>query len=118
MKKAHPKLAIVLLSLLLSGCFNTALVAPDSHKVRVMGQQEWATFHTEYKNWYALFGAIPIWVTDPSEIIRKEGLTEVRVKTEETITDGIISVITLVVTIAPQTVVVDGNKAQSVESLR
>jgi hypothetical protein len=106
---------ITLLTTLLSGCFNTELIAPENHQVRVLTSKEPVTFHTEYKNWYLLGGVLPIYTTQPEEIIAQEQLTEVRVQTEDTISDGVITFFTAVLFIGlfPQTVVVEGNKTST-----
>lgn len=46
----------------------------------------------------------------PEELIAEQKLSEVRVQTEDTITDGIISFFTMGLTILSQTVVVEGNR--------
>lgn len=97
---------------MLGGCFTTRLEAPQgNHKVRIMAENERATFHKEYKDWYLLQGLLPIWRTDISELIAKEGLTEVRVQTEDRVADGFITLLTeeLLLGLYPQSIVIEGN---------
>lgn len=102
----------IVLTILVSGCFKTNLIAPENHKVRILSVDAPTKFHTEYKNWYLLAGVLPIYTTQPEEIIAKEKLTEVRVQTEDTVSDGVITFFTSMIFIGlyPQTVVVEGNK--------
>ena len=108
-----------LLTTLLSGCFRTDLIAPENHQVRILAADAPTEFHTEYKNWYLLAGVLPIYTTQPEEIIAKEKLTEVRVQTEDTISDGVITFLSALIFIGlfPQTVVVDGNKQSEVKTM-
>ena len=110
MKKLKNFLMPLLLSVMLTACFNTNLIAPENQKVRVLAANEAVKYHKEYRNWYILYGAVPIYAVQPEELIAKQKLIEVRVQTEDTITDGIISFFTVGLTILPQTVVVEGNR--------
>lgn len=103
-------LSLVLLSvLLLTGCFNTELVAPENANVTVMSSDKPARFHKQYRNWYLLWGALPIYVTQPEELIEKHRLVEARVQTKDTVLDGIISYFSSQISLVPQTVVIEGN---------
>lgn len=97
----------------LSGCFVTRLEAPDNQQVRLLSQGELARFRTEYKNFYLLYGFVPLWPTQPSEIIAKEHLVEVRAQTRDTVSDAVITAISMLfpLSVFPQHVVVEGNRA-------
>lgn len=97
----------------LSGCFRTNLTAPVKQDLVLLSKDQPTSFHKEYKNWYLFAGLLPIWTTQPEEIIEKENLSEVRVQTEDTVTDGVITFVTglLFLGVFPQTVVIDGNRA-------
>ena len=114
MKSSTLLLLTFLILTAMSGCFNTSLVAPSNSTVRVLTHDTPVNFHTEYKNWYLFGGLLPIYTTQPEEIIKKENLVEVRVQTEDTISDGIITFVTALVALGlyPQTVVVDGHSAK------
>lgn len=107
-----------LLCLGLSGCFSTELVAPVNRNVTLLTLDQPASYHNEYRNWYLLAGLLPIWTTQPEEIIEKEKLSEVRVNVEDTITDGVIVFLTgmLFIGIFPQTVVIEGNPGPTVQT--
>ena len=110
---------ITFMTALVSGCFNTNLEAPEHQQVKIITIDDPVNFHTEYKNYYLLGGILPIYTTQPEEIIAKEKLTEVRVQTEDTISDGVITFFTafLLIGLFPQTVVVEGNKLGKVGRL-
>jgi len=101
---------LVFLALMLTGCFITDLTAPRGKSVRIMSQNEPAAFRDEHKDFYLLYGVLPLWRTKPEEIIEREGLAEVRVQTEDTVSDAVINLITGLI-VFPQTVVVEGNYA-------
>lgn len=111
MKRTLNVFMSTLLCVSLSGCFNTDLVAPVNRNVTLLTLDQPTSYHDEYRNWYLLGGLIPIWTTQPEEIIEKENLTEVRVNVEDTISDGVIVFLTgmLFIGIFPQTVVIEGN---------
>ena len=77
-----------------------------------MAQNEPVNFTTEYKNFYLLGGLLPVWTTQPEEIIEQENLAEVRVRTRDTISDSIITLVSclLPIMVFPQHVVVEGNR--------
>lgn len=86
------------------------MTAPPGRTVRILSREEPAEFREEYKDFYLLYGALPIWRTKPEEIIEREGLAEVRVQTEDTVSDAVINIISQII-LFPQTVVVEGNYA-------
>lgn len=100
----------------LSGCFTTSLNAPANTRVRILPEQEKAAYHEEYKDWYILAGLIPIYRHNISELIKEEKLIEVRVRTEDRISDGIITFVTdFIFPLFPQTIVVEGNTAEQLK---
>jgi len=86
--------ALLILTSLLTGCFTTTLSAPDHMPVRIMAEAEKAAYKNEYKDWYLLGGLLPIYRHDIPELIRQEKLVEVRVRTEDRISDGVITFLT------------------------
>lgn len=105
-------ISLICLLSLVSGCFQTKLHAPLGRQIRLLDQDEPVKFHTEYKNWYVLYGFVPIWTKQPEEIIRKENLVEVRARTQDTVSDAIITAVSMVlpIMIFPQHVIVEGNR--------
>ena len=106
---------LITISLLLTGCFTTTLVAPENMPVRILPQNERASFQTEFKDWYIFAGIIPIYRHDLATLIKDEQLVEVRVRTEDRISDGVITFATemlgFILPIFPQSLVVEGNTA-------
>lgn len=98
--------------LTLTGCFSTELAAPPDQQVRILSQQEPVEFSKEYKNFYLFGGALPVWTTQPVEIIEEEKLVEVRVRTQDTISDSVITLLSyfLPIMIFPQHVMIEGNR--------
>lgn len=107
-----PLLSLVFVFLVCSGCFQTQLHAPLGRQVRLLAQDEPVKFRTEYKNWYLVYGFVPIWTTQPEEIIRKQKLVEVRARTQDTVSDAIITAVSMLLPlmIFPQHVIVEGNR--------
>ncbi|MGY6214675.1 hypothetical protein ACW73L_05870 [Methylolobus aquaticus] len=101
------------LAMALNGCFVTRLEAPDNQTVRLLAKDELARYRTEYKNFYLLYGALPLWPVQPSEIIAKEHLVEARAQTRDTVSDGVITAISMLfpISVFTQHVVVEGNRA-------
>lgn len=111
-------LALLLLSGTLAGCFTTTLSAPDHTMVRIMSENEKASYQNEYKDWYLLGGLFPIYRHDIADLIRDEKLVEVRVRTEDRFSDGVITLLTdYLVPLFPQTIVVEGNTAEQLKKL-
>lgn len=107
------------LSLCLSSCFQTELNAPEGKEVRIISHEDPVTFTDEYKNFYILGGLIPVWTTQPEEIIEKENLVEVRVRTRDTISDSVITLLSMLlpILIFPQHVIVEGNRTPEIEGV-
>lgn len=99
-------------AVLLSGCFKTQLNAPPGREIRPLAKDEPVKFNTEYKNGYVLYGSVPIWTTGPEAIVRKENLVEVRARTQDTVSDAIITAVSMLlpIMIFPQHVIVEGNR--------
>jgi hypothetical protein len=109
--------ALLILSSLLTGCFTTTLSAPEHMPVRIMAENEKASYQNEYKDWYLLGGLLPIYRHDIPELIRQENLVEVRVRTEDRISDGVITFLTdYIIPLFPQTIVVEGNTAEQLKA--
>lgn len=109
--------ALLLLSAGLTGCFTTTLSAPEHTPVRIMAESEKAAYHNEYKDWYLLGGLIPIYRHNIPELIGEQKLVEVRVRTEDRFSDGVITFLTdYIIPLFPQTIVVEGNTAEQLKA--
>ena len=113
-------LLLTVIFLCLTGCFRTELAAPEGKDVRILSQDEPVKFTTEYKNFYLFYGLLPVWTTQPEEIIEQEDLAEVRVRTQDTISDAVITILSSLIPIMifPQHVIVEGNRRNEVEETK
>ncbi len=104
----------LILCLPLTACFTSRFDAPPETSVRIMAADEPAEFCVEHKDWYLLWGILPIWRTGADEIIVREKLVEARVSTQDRISDTLIIIgsdlLTGFLPIFPQTIVVEGNR--------
>lgn len=105
-------LTLLCMGLSLQACFTTTLSAPEKQQVKIMAQDAKPAFSTEFKDWYILGGLIPVYRHSIEDLIREERLVEVRVRTEDRISDGIITFLTnYILPVFPQSIVVEGNRA-------
>ncbi len=103
-------LAAVLASIVLSvfGCATVMISAPPSSNVKLLGEIEPAPSKVTIKNWYFLFGLVPISNNATSDVIAKYQFKDVRVKTYMGPVDWIISYLTYGI-IYTNTVDIEGN---------
>lgn len=95
MKRAVSLAAALALVLTLSGCFSL------SHQV---GRGAQGGSETEKRQWYALWGLVPLGEIDSQRMAG--GATDYTVESEQTIVDILLNLITGIVTINSQTVTV------------
>jgi PBP1b-binding outer membrane lipoprotein LpoB len=93
MKTKKSLLAIFLLAFLLSSCMTLT---------HVVGNGASSNVSTEKKQWYALWGLVPINTVDSKAMAG--GATNYTIKSQETFIDLIISAFTGIVTVNVQTV--------------
>ncbi len=86
---------LVFCMLSLVGCFT---------HVHTVGNGAQTNTSTSKKQWYILFGLVPLNSVDTSQMAA--GSTDYEVKTQHSFVDVLISVITVFVTVAPKTVTV------------
>jgi len=94
-KKLFSGLTIAALALSLSGCFTL------THDVGTGAQGK---DEVEKRQWYALYGLVPLGEVDSQEMAK--GATNYTVKSEQTIVDILLNLLTGFVTINSQTVTV------------
>ena len=95
MKKIVSLAGVVALALALSGCFTL------NHEV---GRGAQGSSETSERQWYALWGLVPLGECDSQEMAN--GATDYTVTSEQTIVDILLNLITGFVTINSQTVTV------------
>ena len=96
--------------LLVAGCGTVEFEAPPGHKVRLLEVDEPTTIQAERKVWYALWGNEPLGDNSTASMIEENDLSEVRMATEQTIIDNIISSVTVFFSFSVRTVYVEGNR--------
>ncbi|NOR80225.1 MAG: hypothetical protein GQ529_05235 [Methyloprofundus sp.] len=111
------RILLVFLMLSLTACFSVPLDAPYGQDVKLLPAGAPVEVTKRYQKWYAIWGIFPLTMSDyPAEVIAREGLSEVRVYTEDTIEDafsGFFYVMLMPTGILPQTIVIEGNRRGS-----
>jgi len=107
--------ACVLIVLLSTGCFTTHMAAPAEGDIPLVilpdgGSEDEFDYTKDYRNWYLLFGILPIFEKQPEEFIGEEKLREVRVQTQDTAWDAVIAILLSPLTILPQSITIEGNR--------
>lgn len=97
-----------LLTLLFSSCYVNKVYVPAGHDVKIAEAGDIMETKVEKKQWYALWGLVPITSDRTPEIIQTYGFDEVKVESKITFVDFLIGIFTSWVSIVPQTVVVEG----------
>lgn len=109
------RIFIILLTLSLTACFTVPIDAPYGKNIKILPPDAPVEVTKRYQRWYALWGIFPLTMSDtPAEVIAREGLSEVRVYTEDSIDDAISGFFYVIVfpmgMLVPQTVVIEGNR--------
>lgn len=108
------RLILILLIINLSGCFSVPLEAPYGQDVKLLPPGTPVEVTIRYQKWYAIWGIFPLTMSDyPAEVIAREGLSEARIYTEDTIEDafsGFVYVMLIPAGILPQSIVIEGNR--------
>ncbi len=99
-------LAAIMLSAL--SCATVLVTAPPGSNVKLLEEISPAPSRIQYKNWYFLFGLVPITDNSTADIIAKHQFKEVRVKTYQGVLDFVISYVTSGI-IWTNTVEIEGN---------
>ena len=103
-------LTVVLAAIMLSAlsCATVMVTAPPSSDVRLLAEIAPAPSKITYKNWYFLWGLVPLSNNNTADVIAKHQFKEVRVKTYTGIIDWIISYVTSGI-VWTNTVEIEGN---------
>ena len=91
-----------------SSCMVNRVYAPINQDVTLGKIDQTMEVTVEKKQWYALWGLVPITNDRTAEIIDDYGFDEVKVESKVTFIDGLIGIFTGLVSIVPATVVVEG----------
>jgi hypothetical protein len=85
------------------------MAAPGNSDVKVMSPAKSASFKKSQMNWFALWGLVSLTPDKTENVIRENGLTEVRTETKTTFLDAIINGIIFGI-VGVNTTVIEGNK--------
>jgi hypothetical protein len=89
-----PVLCLALISLVLVSCGVVLIQAPPDRDIKLLADADAATYKTSIKNWYFLWGLIPLSNTSTEEIIQNKGLKNIRAKTYYSFVDFIVECFT------------------------
>ena len=94
---------------LLSGCGTVRLDVPPGHEVRLLEQDEYASVRVERTIWFWLWGGRPISDNSPKKEIEEYNLKEIRLQTEQSMTDNITNLLLVWSSIVRRTMTIEGN---------
>ena len=103
---------------LLSGCGTVRLEVPEGRDVRLLEKEDYASVRVERTVWFWLWGARPISDNSTIQDIEEYNLKEVRLQTEQSMTDNITNVLLIWSTIVRRTMTVEGNPATYQKSVQ
>jgi hypothetical protein len=97
-----------LMMLCLSGCYSVKMVAPPGKNITLAPETEQLPYKTQKRNWYILFGLIPLNDNTTRQVIDQNNLYKVRVESKHTFLDYVISAFTGFVTVTTNTTIIEG----------
>ena len=104
--------ALIFLATIFTSCMTVRVAAPyqkDGSKVVLATNAENLAFKESNKNWYFLWGSVPISHNATDAKIESNGLKKVRITTKSTFFDYVISLITSPVSIVCNTTIIEGS---------
>ena len=105
------RLSILLLSftIFMVSCYPVKIAAPYGQKTTLATKSENLPFREKQKNWYILWGLVPISHNGPDRIIGENGLKKVRVETKMNFGDFLIAGILGGVSVVTTTTIIEGS---------
>lgn len=95
---------------LLSGCGTVRLEIPEGQDVRLLEKTDYAEIRVNRTVWFWLWGGRPISDNTSLQEIEKYQLKEVRMQTEQSMTDNIINILLVWSSVVRRTMTVEGNR--------
>jgi hypothetical protein len=92
-----------------SGCGTVEFDVPPGRDVRLLEQDEPVSVSVSQKIWYALWGQEPLSNNSTAPLIEEHNLREVRMATEQTLFDNVVSTILGILSFSVRTMYVEGN---------
>ena len=108
--KAARILALLAALAAVSGCGTVRLEVPEGRTVRLLEEHEPASIRVERKIWFWLWGGNPISDNTTKQDILEHDLKEIRIRTEQTLLDSIVTTLGGVFSITVRTLIVEGNR--------
>ncbi|MDR0306927.1 MAG: hypothetical protein LBI42_08850 [Chitinispirillales bacterium] len=109
MKKFLVAAIIIICCFMITGCYSVKMNANPNNEVRLISANDNASFKHTQRQWFALWGLVPLTEDGVQKSISNNGLTEVRVSTKYTVIDWLISGVLGSITVGTRTVVLEGN---------
>jgi hypothetical protein len=101
-----------------AGCGTIRLELPPGRTVRLLEVDEPAELRSERTVWFWLWGGKPISDNTAREDIEALDLAEVRIHTEQTMADNIVTLFGSLVTITRRTLIIEGNVERAIRRER
>jgi hypothetical protein len=95
--------------MMLPSCGVVMVTAPPGSDVRLLPELETASAKVTVKNWYVLWGLVPITPNNTSDVIARNQMKNVRVKTYFSVVDWLINAVLGGLSIYTNTVDIEGN---------
>lgn len=100
--------ALIATSVLAAGCYSVKVCAPSDSNVSLKAPAKNASFRQNQKNWFVLWGLVPLNERAVRKTIDDNNLTEVRTETKTTFIDWLISGVLGSVSVVANTTVIEG----------
>lgn len=98
------------LAILLSSCYSAHIVAPYNQDVALVDKLTPLPMKEQKRNWYALWGLVPISRAETDEMIRNNGFKRVRVETKINVVDYLLFLVLSPFSVVTSTTVVEGDR--------
>ncbi|MDR0308174.1 MAG: hypothetical protein LBI42_15275 [Chitinispirillales bacterium] len=109
MKKFLVVAIVVVCCFMMTGCYSVKMNANPNDEIKLISAGANASFKHTQRQWFALWGLVPLTEDGVQKTISNSGLTEVRVSTKYTVVDAFISGVLSIITVGTRTVVLEGN---------
>lgn len=93
-----------------SGCYSVRIAAPFDQEVSLANKGEILGVTEKKRNWYALWGLVPLGNHSTNQTIKEYGFSRVRIETKISFLDYVISIFTSPFTIVTNTTIIEGSQ--------
>lgn len=102
-------------SLVLAGCGAVHFDVPEGQRVKLLTADDVASVRVEQKIWYALWGGKPLTENHTAPFIAANRLAAVKMYSQQSLSDGAINMVTVILSFSRRTLVIEGNPAPEVQ---